>query len=29
MKIKPSRKFNAYYTISEEVARSRIQRLES
>ena len=29
MKTKPRRKFNAYCTISEEVARSRIQRLES
>ena len=29
MKIKPLRKFNAYCTISEEAARSRIQRLES
>ena len=29
MKIKPRRKFNAYCTISEEVARSRIQCLES
>ena len=29
MKIKPCQKFNAYCTISEEVACSRIQRLDS